>query len=173
MAETRYAEGTEVPVERSRAEIERIITRFKADAFQFTSDRSKGYSAILFRSHNRHVKFVVALPTDKDLPPRRRSQNELQNALDAEERRRWRCLVLVLKAKLEAVKTGIATFEGEFLAHVLLPDGRTMAEWAAPQLETAYETGRMPDVFVMPSNGPQLGPAPRDPSQPIDGEFVS
>jgi hypothetical protein len=53
----------------------------------------------------------------------------------------------VIKAKLEAVQAGIVTFEEEFLAHILLPSGETVGEWATPQLEDIYEAGGMPEVL--------------------------
>jgi len=54
---------------------------------------------------------------------------------------------LVIKAKLEAVETGITTFQDEFLAHIMLPDGSTVSEFVGPQLEIAYENGEMPRLL--------------------------
>lgn len=48
-------------------------------------------------------------------------------------RQRWRALALVIKAKLEAVGTGIVTFEEEFLAHIVLPSGRTVTQDVTPR----------------------------------------
>lgn len=56
-------------------------------------------------------------------------------------------LALVIKAKLEAVAAGITSFEDEFLAHIMLPSGGTVGEWARPQLEVAYSTGAMPALL--------------------------
>lgn len=39
-----------------------------------------------------------------------------------EHRRRWRALLLGIKAKLEYVQSGIATFDEEFLAHIVIDD---------------------------------------------------
>jgi hypothetical protein len=47
-----------------------------------------------------------------------------------------------VKAKLEAVESGIVTFEQEFFAHIMLPGGVTVYEQAAPALEAAYATGQ-------------------------------
>ena len=38
-------------------------------------------------------------------------------------RQRWRALLLIIRAKLEAVASGITTLENEFLANIVLPDG--------------------------------------------------
>jgi hypothetical protein len=45
----------------------------------------------------------------------------------------------MIKAKLEAVETGIATFEDEFMAHVIMPDGKRVAEHVQPWIAQAYE----------------------------------
>jgi len=56
-------------------------------------------------------------------------------------RQKWRALSLVVKAKLEAVESGITTFEDEFLAHIVLPNGQTVGEQALPRVREAYATG--------------------------------
>jgi hypothetical protein len=53
-----------------------------------------------------------------------------------------------VKAKLEAVESGITTFEAEFLAHFGVPGGGTFGEWAIPQLEKASRTGKMPTLAL-------------------------
>jgi hypothetical protein len=50
---------------------------------------------------------------------------------------------------MEAVDTGISTIEREFLSYIVLPDGQTVGEWMAPQLETAYTQGNMPVLLPM------------------------
>jgi hypothetical protein len=42
--------------------------------------------------------------------------------------------VLSIKAKLEAVETGIESFEIAFMPYVVLPDGKTVAEHVLPAL---------------------------------------
>ncbi|MCF7821873.1 MAG: hypothetical protein K9M17_05480 [Mariprofundaceae bacterium] len=67
-----------------------------------------------------------------------------KSELDNDWRQAWRALNLVVKAKLEAVESGITTFEDEFLAHIMLPDGSTVGHLMRPQLEAAYDSGSMP-----------------------------
>jgi hypothetical protein len=62
-------------------------------------------------------------------------------------RERWRSLCLVIKAKLEGVRAGICSFEDEFLAYIVLPDGRTAGQWLQPQIEQAYGTGKVPALL--------------------------
>lgn len=142
-----YAENTSVPVEKSRAEIERILQRYGADAFMYGWNDSG--AAIQFRANERHVRFVLPLP-DRDDPEftrHSRGRRTTDAALKAWEqacRQRWRALALVVKAKLEAVETGITEFEDEFMAHIVLPGGETVGEWLRPQIAAAYERNEMP-----------------------------
>lgn len=137
---SKFAEGTEVTAERSKAEIERTLTRFGADQFMYGwRDTS---AAIAFRAHGRHIRFLLPMPTDEDL---RGSRSK--DAKERETRRRWRALALCIKAKLESVATGIETFEESFMAHVVMPNGQTLAEHAQPLIAKAYDTGQMPALL--------------------------
>lgn len=46
------------------------------------------------------------------------------------------------------MESQISEFEDEFLAHIVLPDGKTASEWLRPQLALAYERGVMPDNLL-------------------------
>jgi hypothetical protein len=59
---------------------------------------------------------------------------------------------LVIKAKLEAVASGITTFEDEFLAHIVMPDGQTVATHIKPRIAQAYETGSMQALLPAPAH---------------------
>lgn len=153
---TRYAENTSVSSDRSRAEIEQTLARYGADQFMYGWDQSN--AVIMFQAHGRRVKFVLPLPdkTSREFThtPGRNLARSPQQALEAWEqacRQRWRALALVIKAKLEAVEAGITEFEDEFLAHVVLPNGSTVGDWAKPQLAIAYEAGSMP--ALLPGGG--------------------
>lgn len=148
---TRYAQKTEVPVERSRAEIESILTRYGADQFGYAHDTGRGLASIQFRAADRHIKFVLRLPNVnadefRYTPARRkvRGPDERHKAWEQACRQRWRALALCIKAKLEAVEAEITEFENEFMAHIVLPNGRTVAELMRPQIAEAYLTGDMP-----------------------------
>ncbi len=65
-------------------------------------------------------------------------------------RQRWRALALLVKAKLEAVESGIVSFEEEFLAHVVLPDGSTVYQAAKGGIAIAYQTGIMQPLSEHP-----------------------
>ena len=141
----RYAEHTAVPVERSKSEIERILNRYGAHEFGYATRDSK--AAIMFSAHGKHLRFILPLPDKAEVsrtPKGRQRKGTAQTEVLAKEtRRRWRALALEIKAKLEAVETGIAVFEQEFLAQIVLPGGRTVGETIMPEIERAYETGHV------------------------------
>ncbi len=58
-----------------------------------------------------------------------------------------------MKAKLEAVESGITTFEEEFLAHLVLPDGSRVADHALPAVAESYRTGRVAGLLPPPREG--------------------
>ena len=151
-----YAQGTAVPVDRSKAEIERLLSRYGCSQFGsgWANDGGQVYAHVTFR--HGATSIMLALPmlrADSDeiqcYPMRRgqyfkrkRSKESAEEAYRAEERRRWRALALVIKAKLEAVHSGISTLEREFFSDVVLPDGTTLGQRLIPQLE-AIQNGRL------------------------------
>ena len=76
-----------------------------------------------------------------------REANQIEAKREAEWRRRWRALSMIIKAKLEMVTAGDTTFEHEFLADIMLPEGGTVAKWLGPQLMEAYDSGKMPSLL--------------------------
>lgn len=145
-----YAAGTEVPVERSRNEIEWILSKYGADQFLYGVDGSR--AMVAFRAKGRSVRFIVPIPDVQEfhvIPGRyirHRAPHQMEQARDQEIRRRWRALALAIKAKLEAVSSGIATFETEFMPYTLLANGRTVAEALGPEVERALAGNVMPRV---------------------------
>jgi hypothetical protein len=144
-----FAAKTTVPVDRSKAELERLLGKYGADQFAYMS--SAEGAMVAFRMRGRHVRFLMPMPDPDDfrLTPtgRGRSHEEKGRAFQQALRSRWRALVLIVKAKLEAVAAGVSTFEREFLADIMLPDGTTVHEWLGPQLEEAYTEGTMPPAI--------------------------
>ena len=90
-------------------------------------------------------------------PPRERTDRQVQESHEQACRQRWRALLLVIKAKLEAVTAGISTMEAEFLANIVLPDNTTAGDWMIPQIGEAYRTGEMPPMLPA-AGGPSRRP---------------
>lgn len=131
-----YATRTKVPVDRSRAEIERLLQQAGADQFVMGWSGEKE-ARVQCRVHAKFLRFVLPMPNREERGFR--SETNYQQ----EVRRRWRALTLVIKAKLEAVASGISSFEDEFLAHIIMPDGKTVADHARPLIDSAYKSGKV------------------------------
>ena len=147
-----FAEGTTVSVEKSRAEIEKMITRYGATSTAFMA--APGRAIVCFEASGRRVMFELKLPDRAEKRFQRDGRGSLMPSHKQVEkweqacRQRWRALALVIKAKLEAVESGITTFEDEFLAHIVMPDGQTVATHIKPRIAKAYEEGQM--LALMP-----------------------
>lgn len=154
----RYAAQTSVSSAASRDEIERILTRYGADQFMY--GWTEGGAMIAFRAQGKQIRFVLSMP-DRNAPEfiytpakrLRRTEDEASKAYEQAVRSRWRALALVIKAKLEATEAGISVFEEEFLAHIVLPNGRTVAETALPAIQQMYEVGTMRPLLEITSGG--------------------
>lgn len=151
---SRYAANTEVSSEKSRAEIERTLTRYGADGFMYGWQGS--HAMIAFRMLDRHVKFVLPMPDrhsdefttyKRGSVPYEREESAAHKLWEQACRQRWRALALVVKAKLEAVECGISEFDDEFMANIVMPDGSTIGQWARPQIASMYSSGHMPPLL--------------------------
>ena len=139
-----YAATTKVNVDQTRTEIERTLTRYGADRFAYFSEA--GRAIIIFEAHQRRLKFDLPLVAPKP------GENEAsRKTREQATRSRWRALLLCIKAKLEAVESKIETFEEAFLSHVVMPDGRTVAEHTIPAIAKSYDHGSM--VPLLPAPG--------------------
>jgi hypothetical protein len=153
---TRYATNTDVSSERSRGEIERTLQRYGADRFAYSSSRTE--AMVGFTCDGLMVRFVLPMPdpasrkfTHTEARGMKRSPAQAHEAWEQACRQKWRALSLVVKAKLEAVESGITTFENEFLAHIVLPDGQTVGQQALPRVREAYASGRTPPLLTFGS----------------------
>lgn len=147
---TRYAKNTTVSRQKSVEEIERMLSRYGADQFIYGWEEDR--SIIGFRYACRQIKFELPLPDKEQFrftPARQieRHPDDVEKEWEKASRQRWRALCLIIKAKLEAIESGITTFESEFLAHTMLPGGVTVGEWAEDQIEKAIATGKMPKLL--------------------------
>ena len=131
----KYAAQTQVPVDRSRSEIEKTLIKYGADQFIFGWEGQR--MMVGFRISKRFIRIALP-PPDKDLTEDRQQQ---------QMRQRWRVLLLTIKAKLEAVDSGISSIENEFLAHVMLPNNQVVGDWLRPQIEKSYESGDLPKLL--------------------------
>lgn len=165
---TQYARETSVSREKSLMEIQQTLARYRASKFMYGYE-DQG-AMVAFEMCGRRIRFVLQLPSMEEdcfkfeksrsryntYGPRRSSEAQRKHWEQA-CRQRWRALSLVIKAKLEAVESGITEFEDEFLAHIVLPDNSTVGAHARRAVAVAYETGVMPALLpLLPSSGADL-----------------
>lgn len=151
-----YAQNTNVSTDKSRCEIERTLQRYGADEFMY--GWNSGSAVIGFKMVDRNIKFILPMPDKDDKKftetPTGKERNESAAFKEWEQacRQKWRALALVIKAKLEAVEAGIAIFEDEFMANIVLPNGGTVSQFMLPQITKSYESGKMPLMLPDLSN---------------------
>jgi hypothetical protein len=145
-----YATTTEVPVERSKAQIEALLMKYGAQGYhtgwQAATPDDPGWDAVEFMWKGKVIRFRVPRPSPlkadgKSLQPWatdrygwKLADAKLQKAIEQQNRSRWRVLFLVIKAKLEAVEAGVSIFEDEFLSFIVTNSGRTVGEILLPRL---------------------------------------
>jgi len=135
----KYAEKTQVPVSRSKAQIEGELIRYGVQEYAFgTSPRGSG---IIFKHQVKTYKINVNSPN--------RDEFATQKQFEQAERSRWRLLLLCIKAKLNLIQSGQSAFEDEFLAYMALPDGSTVGEFMRlPENVSMLEKSEMPKMIT-------------------------
>jgi|HubBroStandDraft_4_1064222.scaffolds.fasta_scaffold00038_68 hypothetical protein len=121
-----YAAKTIVPVERTKAAIEKLVKRYGAKGFAvgWHNDRAQ----LSFVAHDRQIRFTIVIPPQAQA-----------------ERVRWRILLLLVKAKLEAVDAKVVTFEEAFVGDIVMPQtGKTVWETAREGIALAYKGNPTP-----------------------------
>lgn len=142
---TKFASQTSVSVEKSKAEIERTIRRYGADSF--VSGWQDAKAMIQFRCKDRIVKFIMTLPSQeaRDFTHSsvgRRSSDVANKLWEQACRSLWRALALIIKAKLEAVESGIVEFDQEFFGNIVVENGETVYEATRGGLALTYRGGK-------------------------------
>jgi hypothetical protein len=135
---SRYAAETEVPVEKSKRTIELLLQQHGADQYHTGWDSQK--DIIEFGWQGKQIRFVLPRPDRTKFELSRggisRNPAQVSAAMQKADRQRWRALYLVVRAKLEAVEAGIAVFEQEFMAFIVVPGkNQTLGEILLPRLE--------------------------------------
>ena len=143
-----YASQTGVSTERSKGEVERLLSRAGATSFMSGYD---GTTAMLgFKLHDRLYSIRFQLPSQEDYAftpggRRRRSAVDMLKHHEQGCRSRWRAIVLIIKAKLEAVEIGVMTVEEAFATDLVLGRGLTVGQ----AVRKAVEFGKIPAALPL------------------------
>lgn len=134
----KYAQDTSVPADRTRAEIEKLLKKHGSAGFVYGSDAAR--VMIGFEMKARRLRFIVPM---LELNKSRSNEREVAK----EERRRWRALLLLIKAKLESVASGIVEFDREFLAHLVVEGNTTVGDRWVAEARTLMSGGKLPSLL--------------------------
>jgi hypothetical protein len=77
----RYAAGTSVPIDRTRTEIERLLVRYGAAAFQYGWEGDR--AAIGFKLADRYVRILLPMPELADFRQSETSRRRTETAAQA------------------------------------------------------------------------------------------
>jgi hypothetical protein len=140
---SRYANRTEVPIEKSKSQIEALLRAHKASQFHTGWDATR--DIMEFGWQGKQIRFVLPRVTRAQAAKARGMRGGFEKWMEAADRQRWRALLLVIRAKLEAVEAGIAIFEEEFLAHIVVPGrNETIGEIFVPRItDGSFNTDRL------------------------------
>lgn len=152
MSKGKYATKTSVSVAKSKTEIEKTLVKYGATGFMSAWEDNK--ALISFKIDERLVRLELVMPEEGDFEYDARGHYKgvakARAACDQANRQRWRALLLIVKAKLEAVECGISTVEREFLADIVLPDNTRLGDVLMPQIAESYASGKMPKLLPAP-----------------------
>lgn len=145
MTSPAYARGTKVSSETSRSEIERLLKRFGVAHFGYISQ--PGLASLVFQHEGENYRISVPLPDVKDSTfdrtpaGRRRDADQRLNAIEQEERERWRVLLLAIKAELALAEVWDKGLAEALAQYRQLPDGRTVQD-------TVMQDGTLPPALT-------------------------
>lgn len=139
-----YAENTSVSFEKSISEVIGHIKKHGAE--QIGQMEDPRFFVLSFKISDRLIRFLLPFKSIDDMPTHDGRKNPLspeqrRDRLEQSKRQRGRALMLVIKAKLESVESGIETVEEAFLANVVMADGQTVYQRAAQHIALEYKTG--------------------------------
>lgn len=142
-----YAKTTDVPFERSIAEIVGLLKGAGADQIAQVDQRDR--FTIQFAMADRMLRFRVDYLTDEQVDRLTGPRQDASKVKAQWHRQRGRALLLVIKAKLEAVESGVETFEQAFLANVVLANGETVHDRIAAPIAAEYETNAVHSMLFL------------------------
>jgi len=166
-----YADDTEVPISRSRGQIDDLLREWGAAGVAWADSWEQGLVTLQFtwlhpKTTKRYVaKVQLRLRTDEQLRQLARhrqtgriAEGKLEKLKAGRGRQEHRALLLWLKGAFNAVALGIITPEQIFLSWMQGADGRTVYEVVEPELDQVLAFGSAAFKALSPAGGSQGGP---------------
>jgi hypothetical protein len=142
-----YARETSVSVEKSQADLKKLLGRYKADRIEMGSSERDGQAYVRFEFRDVRIEKRLTLPKAAEERFHRGKGGRHIGSASAYARweqacrQQWRILLLLLQAQMEAVELGLYSVHQAFLADLLLPSGQPLGEAVASHLPDALKTG--------------------------------
>jgi len=147
----KYAEDTKISVQKSKLDIETLVTKHGATAFVSGWDEQRQSHMIAFKLESLQIRYLFGRPQREDFTftaqQKRRTPAQITAAMEQAERALWRGLLLLIQAKFVAIADGIRTVEEEFLPDVVMPDNQTFREWASPHIKQWIAQDKIPKML--------------------------
>lgn len=126
---SKFAQGTQVTAEKSQMQISMMLKKFGCGALMMGFEGELAFVGFVYKN----TQARMFCPVTKS---------------EAENRRRWRVMRIVLQSKFEIIQCSIKTFEEEFFSDIVMPNGKTVAQMALPAVIKAIESGKMPSTLL-------------------------
>lgn len=144
-----FASKTDVPVERTRMDIEKMLRSYGATGFVIGWHQQR--QQIGFVIDGLQIRFTFDSPTAEDCCRRangdRLPEYQHKGAIEQAERTLWRELHRMIQGKLIAAFSPYRTVYEEFHADIVLANGQTFSEWSKPLYRAMLERSGMPPLL--------------------------
>lgn len=147
MSKPRAYSDTTVSTQKSRADIDKLLTKWGVDGVQWTTLKGER-SVVRFQIEHNGAPLMIRLAVD---PPAMAPEEQPEWADEdwepnpkkaaKEARRLHRMLFWYIKSLLEAVDAGILAVDQAFLSHIEGSKGKTVYEVVGEQLQAMVEGG--------------------------------
>lgn len=163
-----FAKNTKISGSKSEDQIRKMLKKFGASniiPLDGVEVGSQTFIGIVFEYQSRRVRMTIEIPDpDSDkfkFSPgmqKQRTDSQRQQFWLKEIDRLWRALAFKIKAKLVSIEDEISDFEEEFFFDLIAPgtSGETVGAIMRPQLDAAYQSGKLPPLLGMSDAGTKL-----------------
>jgi hypothetical protein len=144
---TRYAQGTKVPVGKTRGEMQALLEQHGCSAFGW--EKKDAGDSLFWSLRGMTFRIEIKRPTAREVAKivealyRRPQFRDPAEDAETEYRRRWRANLMLLKTKLEFIADEDDGLFTELLPYAVLRSGQTIGESVA--------TGGLPMLTTGPS----------------------
>ena len=137
--------NTTIRVEGSQADITRELARYGIYMVQHTQTNNVFSVAFVVEVEDMPKPVTIRI----DIPYTREKDKEDSFGWKG-QRIKYRSLFYYVKALLIAWDDGLKTFTTLFMAHIVLPGGKTISQDLLPKYTQALESGQITEIHLLP-----------------------